>query len=257
MARTFFITLELTNHLLLQNDVDEKSGTILFGGIDSKKYGGDIATLPLKPMPALSSSSSDATTNITSYAIGISGIKVSGASIPSTTNNAVAVLDSGSTTCLFPSSIAKAIQKEFSVYTEPGVPFGLVDCAYSGDKGKAKMFSFEFDGKTIKVPAKEMVVDAFPEDTQRQLRQADTQGVFKGWKSACLFGVGSSGELGVSSDQFFLLGDTFLRSAYVVYDMGNKNIGLAQANIHSNDSSVTEVKSGSKTIPKIPGVNGE
>ncbi|KAH6854976.1 aspartic peptidase domain-containing protein [Chaetomium sp. MPI-CAGE-AT-0009] len=40
---------------------------------------------------------------------------------------------------------------------------------------------------------------------------------------------------------FALLGDTFLRSAYVVYDLAHYQIGLAQANLNSTTSTVVEL----------------
>jgi hypothetical protein len=38
-----------------------------------------------------------------------------------------------------------------------------------------------------------------------------------------------------------LLGDTFLRSAYVVYDLDNNEIAMAQANLNSTDTNVQEL----------------
>ena len=49
-----------------------------------------------------------------------------------------------------------------------------------------------------------------------------------------------------SSYKFALLGDTFLRNAYVVYDLENDQIALAQANANTTDSNIEAIVS---TIP--------
>ena len=45
-----------------------------------------------------------------------------------------------------------------------------------------------------------------------------------------------------------VLGDTFLRSAYVVYDLGNNEISLAATNFNAT-SNVQEIGTGSSAVP--------
>lgn len=52
-----------------------------------------------------------------------------------------------------------------------------------------------------------------------------------------------------------LLGDFFLRSAYVVYDLTNNRIGIAQSNYNSSKSNIVEVPSGAASIPQITGAS--
>jgi hypothetical protein len=51
-----------------------------------------------------------------------------------------------------------------------------------------------------------------------------------------------------------LLGDFFLRSAYVVYDLTNNRIGIAQSNLNSTTSNIVEVPAGAASIPQSTGV---
>jgi len=51
-----------------------------------------------------------------------------------------------------------------------------------------------------------------------------------------------------------LLGDTFLRSAYVVYDLTNNQIAIAQTNFNSTTSNVVEFEAGATSIPNVSGV---
>ena len=48
-----------------------------------------------------------------------------------------------------------------------------------------------------------------------------------------------------------ILGDFFLRSAYVVYDLENNLVGIAQTNMNSSSSNVLEVPEGVTTIPQL------
>lgn len=48
-----------------------------------------------------------------------------------------------------------------------------------------------------------------------------------------------------------LLGDTFLRSAYVVYDLDNKQVSIAQTIFNSGSANVQEIKAGSKGVPNV------
>ena len=51
-----------------------------------------------------------------------------------------------------------------------------------------------------------------------------------------------------------VLGDTFLRSAYVVYDLANNEISLAQTNFNSTSSHVVEIGSGAGSVPDATSV---
>ncbi|KAA8570034.1 hypothetical protein EYC84_002371 [Monilinia fructicola] len=71
---------------------------------------------------------------------------------------------------------------------------------------------------------------------------------------ACAFGIFNG------SDGYYVLGDTFLRSAYVVYDLDNNQVGLAQANFEASNKSsssqagggsILELKAGETGIPAL------
>jgi hypothetical protein len=198
-------------------------------------------------------------TNVTSYAVTIKGISVKGVTIPATTDGSIGIMDSGSTISLVPDSIVLPIQKQFGVvvlqYQGESIP-PLVDCAWRGSKGNGITINFDFDGKTIKVPIEEMAIDNLPEEVQQVIKSDQAPSEFKGWSRACLFGLGAASQYGVKTDKFYLLGDTFLRSAYVAYDMANQQIGLAQANVNATGSNVVEIEKNAKGFPAVNGSNG-
>lgn len=194
--------------------------------------------------------------NVTSYAVNIKGISVKGVSVPSSAAQSVGIMDSGSTISLVPGAIALPIQKKFGVVS---LQVGgqtlppLVDCAWRGSKGNGIVINFDFDGKTIKVPLEEMALDNLPEEFQQAIKSSDAPPDFKDWTRACVFGLDSSSTYGVQTDKFYLLGDTFLRSAYVAYDMANKQIGLAQSNVNATGSNVVEIQKDAKGFPDVKG----
>lgn len=167
--------------------------------------------------------------------------------------NSFAVLDSGSTISLLPNNQVQQIWDEFGVVAFDQVLAPFIDCAYAGDKGDGYVFEFRFANKTIQVPMNEMVIDAYA-DVQDQISSDRTlRRYFDGWDGACMFGIGSTGDFGINTDQFTLLGATFLRSAYVVYDLANEQLAIAQANLNSDEEDITEVNSGD--LPNVTGVD--
>ncbi|KAL6857867.1 hypothetical protein ACO1O0_005310 [Amphichorda felina] len=231
---------------LYLNDLSTDAGSILFGGIDAEKFIGDLATLPLL-------TENNITKEITSYNVAIEGFDVRSPKGEHTVDipdlNSKAILDSGSTISLLPDKQVQELWDEFDVISLQELPVPLIDCAYAGDKGRGYIFEFLFANKTIQVPIDEMVIDAFG-SLQDQLL---SDRLFKGWEGVCMFGIGSTASFGINTDQFTLLGATFLRSAYVVYDMANKQVAIAQANLNSTDSNIVEITAGD--LPKVTGVD--
>ncbi|KAH6887952.1 aspartic peptidase domain-containing protein [Thelonectria olida] len=238
---------------LYLNDLDTDSGTVLFGGIDTKKFIGNLSTLPL--VPDFQSTSN----NITSFTVEMDSFSVTTKDgdddVRLDNMNADAILDSGSTICLLPDSQVKDIYDAFDIRTIQGVSVPFVDCAYADSKGDGITFNFAFKGKTIKVPMDEMVVNSFASVQDQIMGDSELSQIFDGWKGACMFGIGSASDYGVDDSSFALLGDTFLRSAYVVYDLTNQQIGLAEANVNATGSDVVEFKAGDKDLPSVTGVD--
>jgi hypothetical protein len=95
--------------------------------------------------------------------------------------------------------------------------------------------SFQFggtDGPVIKVPCSELFRPADYTWSER----FDTPDVDD--TPVCHFGVVSSNEL---ADETLVLGDTFLRSVYVLFDLENNQIGIANALWNATDSNIVEI----------------
>ncbi|KAG9258591.1 aspartic peptidase domain-containing protein [Emericellopsis atlantica] len=238
---------------LYLNDIDTDAGALLFGGIDQKKFIGNLATLPLQ------SDALAGTSQITSFNVEIQGFDVVSPDGEKTVNipnlDSLAILDSGSTISLLPNDQVQDLWDEFGVLSFIDVLAPFIDCAYRGDKGQGYKFEFRFDGKTISVPMDEMVIDAYS-DVQDIFKSDPTlRQYFGDWDGACMFGIGSTSDFGIDDDQFTLLGATFLRSAYVVYDLANEQLGIAQANLNSTDTDIVDIEEGD--LPDVTGVESQ
>lgn len=178
---------------LYLNSEDATSGSILFGGSDSSKYSGSLATLDLVNID----DEGDSTSSAVAFFVELEGIKAGSSSITKTTYPAL--LDSGTTLIYAPSSIASSIGRKYGTYSYSYGGY-VTSCDATGPD-----FKFSFNGKTITVPFSNLLF---------QNSEGDSE---------CLVGVLSSGS------NYYILGDAFLRSAYVYYDIDNSQVGIAQA----------------------------
>ncbi|KAI3319401.1 acid protease [Xylariaceae sp. AK1471] len=218
------------------NDLDSSTGSILFGGIDTDKYEGDLTRLNIYKDPQ--------TGVISSFIVALTSLQATSSSgndeLSSLEYPIAAVLDSGTTFSYLPQDLAQQVWEEvgaiyYSASNGGGVP--LVACALRNNKG---YFSFGFGGDggaVIKVSMDELVI---PISTGKAIPLPS--GPYAG-QDACQFGI-----LNTSTDPF-LLGDTFLRSAYVVYDLENNEIGIAATDFNATTSNVVPFPSKGAEIP--------
>jgi len=198
------------------------TGSILFGGIDTAKYHGKLIVLPVQK------SVNDTYIDFTVALSSVSLTDAAGKVAFSQTNLALPViLDSGTTETYLPDSVIEPIISGAGAINDPN--FGLiVPCSLSSSPAN---FSFGFGGTggpSIDVPFGEFVTPIFlPDGSQPIFRKSK--------KPICSFGLMSSGTGPI------LFGDTFLRSAYVVYDLTNNQIGMAQTNFNASSSNVVEI----------------
>jgi len=211
------------------NDIETNTGSIIFGGIDTTKYTGQLISLPMQP---------DDSSNVTDLSVALTSVHMTDASgmhkVSLDNFTAVAAdLDSGTWDIELPTDIANAIIVGMgAVYTD--AEGYVVPCTY-GDNANAT-FIFGFGGPggpNISVPIKEVLIDA------------DFK--FKDGREACILGISP---VDTSLGGIVLFGDTFLRSAYVVYDLENLEIALAQAKYGVQSSNVVNIPSGTG----LPGV---
>ena len=193
--------IQSRTYSLYLDDIDASTGEILFGGVDTDKFTGTLSTFPIN---------TDSSGIATQFVITLTGLSVSppGGSttgIGSDSSYPLSVLlDSGSSFMSLPSNMVSAIANEMGAqYSYQLGGYILPNCnqQYSGGK-----LNFFFSGVEIQIPYNEFIVNPTATD--------GSPFMYNDGSLVCMIGVipGSSTDVAV-------LGDTFLRSAYVVYDL--------------------------------------
>jgi hypothetical protein len=168
----------------------------LFGGYDTSKYSGDLATLPIIP---------DTDGVYRSFSVEWVSLSITDKTGTSTYTTAgfkgVTILDSGTSATRIDPKVFNTLYEYFGAVTNKasdGTVSYTVDCGIASWEGSV---DYGFPGVTISVPFSEFALPVSGE-------------------SYCGFGF--------IPDTENLFGDTFLRSAYVVYDLDENEIGLGQ-----------------------------
>jgi hypothetical protein len=203
--------------------VDTPTGSIIFGGVDTTKYTGALEKLPIIPK----AQSPDDYDRYWIYLGGL-GITNPGQSsqtllTPASPGQAV-FLDSGETLSRLPSSFVNTLLPSFpSAVLDPyGSGVYQVPCSVASQNGTV---DFVFGSTTIHVPFHDFIWQA--------------------GANVCGLGV-------VVDNSTPLLGDAFLRAAYVVYDQDNQNLLLANAADCPSDNLVP-ISTGPNAVPSITG----
>lgn len=204
------------------NDLDANKGSILFGGVDTDQYTGELQTLPVQANDGVFSE----------FKITLTGLSLGGQSIAE--DEALAVLlDSGSSLTYLPDTWVDQIFEQVGAQYEASDGAAYVACALARDSGT---LDFTFTDPAISVEMNELVLDL-------GTTSGGGRPTFDDGTEACLFGIAPAGA-GTN-----VLGDTFLRSAYVVYDLVNNEVGLAPTDFNATESHVVPFASYGATIP--------
>lgn len=189
-------------------------------------------------MPIIKDASAN---NYTSFSVTLSSVAAvysNGTVADNYTSSAeIVVLDSGTTLTYLPETMAQSIMDSFGATYDESLGYATVDCNLANESNLVLEFQFGGSaGPAIQVALSELVI---PDGSSVTFGPGGSSSA----SSTCAFGVSMS-------TSTFLLGDTFLRSAYVVYDLDAKEVAMAQANFNSTTTSITAITSGS-TIPLV------
>ncbi|KAF2216312.1 hypothetical protein CERZMDRAFT_56039 [Cercospora zeae-maydis SCOH1-5] len=189
------------------NDLDASTGSILFGGVNTAKYTGALETLPIVKDQGV----------YAEFIIALTAVGANGQSGSIASNQAIpALLDSGSSLMYLPNDIAQSIYDSVSAQYDQSQGAAFVECSL-GDSDST--IDFTFSSPTIRVPMNELVIVA---------------GTDRG-QDVCILGIAPA------DGSTPVLGDTFLRSAYVVYDIAQNEISLAQTSFNSTSNNILEI----------------
>ncbi|KAI5803252.1 aspartic peptidase domain-containing protein [Geopyxis carbonaria] len=215
------------------NSLQSSTGEVLFGGIDTAKFSGNLTTLPINKR---SPNSPAREFMITLTKVSLTNHKLVSLSLTDNEFSIPILLDTGSSYNYLPSELAKTIAKQVGAQWAHNFAVPILPCGIRNYNGT---INFEFSGQQIKVPLNQLIIDAYTNNGDR--------GHFSDGSPICYFGIMDAGE------NSFVFGDTFLRSAYVVYDIDNEEISIGQALHNVTDSNILEIKAGKKSVPDATG----
>ncbi|KAI0530342.1 aspartic peptidase domain-containing protein [Xylaria digitata] len=198
------------------------TGELVFGGVDTNRYSGLLKKVPTDP------SDPHYRVTLNSLAHRAPGATVALPFIDANLPVSV-IVDSGTTLSLLPESVVSKLAAQFPGAQPDGAGGYRVDCAYQGRDGSVD-FSFLAGTGTVTV---NVAYNDFI------------------WNSGgdCFLGAWSSNDLGV-----WILGDTFLRGAYVTFDQTNNALFMSNyVSCGDGQSNLVTVPAGPDAAANIPG----
>lgn len=211
----------------------------MFGGIDTEKYTGDLVSVNVYP--------SSRGGRVTSFTVAWTSLSVESSSgtdqLTPTTFAQPAILDSGTTITLLPDDIAAVVFQELGATVSQQLGAVVVPCSLSNKSGSINYGFGGVNGPQIKVDVSQLVLPLTTSDGRTP--------TYSNGDPACQLGIQAAGENPT------LFGDTFLRSAYVVYDLINNRIGLAQTDFEATGSNIVPFASVGAPIPSATSAPNE
>jgi hypothetical protein len=173
------------------------SGVVTFGGVDTKKFKGNLYTAPILPPSLL-----DATYH---FRVQLDAVALNGKTYAGSQTQAI--FDTGTSLSTLPQSVVSQIVSDLHGQFNSSVNLYFAPCGQSGT------LSFTFGNMTIDINVSDFMLDT--------------------GQNQCILGVSPS-TTGES-----ILGDSFLRSVYTVFDIDTPAVHFAQyVNCGSNEQPI-------------------
>ncbi|GEQ71138.1 hypothetical protein JCM33374_g4819 [Metschnikowia sp. JCM 33374] len=206
---------------LYLNDPNAESGSVLFGAVDHAKYSGQLQTVPIINIY------SKIFKDPIAFYVGVDSVTLgdSEQSLLISNDTIPALLDSGTTLSYLPAPLVDAIAESLNG-TASNVGYYEVDCGYSTSSA---FISYNFSGVQIQSPLSDLILE-------------DTTG------TTCYLGLVASRSRRPSA----ILGDSFLRHAYVVYNLEDYEISLAPVK-YSDSENIDVISSTIPSAVQAPG----
>ena len=215
------------------NNISATTGRIIFGGIDTTKYHGKLVNVPVNLQRGLFFGWNVTLTSVVRCSDGHAHSKEEALTRPDF--GLSVILDSGAPNMYLPWELAQDISSTMNASTHFGFPY--VPCAQRNVDSTLEFGFGGASGPRIRVPNSALIYPfGAPSNIGRVTANDGTP--------LCYLGV--IGE----NQTVFLLGDTFQRSAYLVYDVDNLQVAMAQARYDVDEENIVELPAGTG----LPGV---
>lgn len=212
--------IEKNIYSLYLDSKQSPQGSILFGAVDRSKYTGPLYTVPMLNLYKDDGLKEPLQLQVTLQGVGIEQNRTSNTT---TMTPVPALLDSGTTLVYLPDKSASMLAEQIGAQWDEAIQYYVSDCS---TLTSTKLF-YNFGGFNIASDLSSYTI-------------GQTRG-------KCVLGIQPSG--GNSA----ILGDMFMQHAYVVFDLENFEVSLAQACYNGTQEKLEVI---SKTIPgaiKAPG----
>lgn len=199
---------------LFLNDDDALSGLVLFGAVDHAKYSGQLTTMPILNIYP------EYYENPIRFDVALDSIsfETSSTNLTAVNGTIAALLDSGTTYTYLPTGAFDNFMEALGAEYSSSTGYYVVSCDYDSD---SIFVVFNFSGLDIKVPLSDLI---------------------EKYNNQCLLTVIEQSSSSTDGVEYAVLGDNFLRNAYVVYDLEDYEISMAQAS-YSSDLDVDVISS--------------
>ncbi|KAF3128705.1 hypothetical protein TWF703_009286 [Orbilia oligospora] len=214
------------------DDFASDTGSILFGGIDSERFTGQLTSIPIEVAPGQEEPLAFAVPlTAVAFSNGKSHVNFTSRYLPATV-----ILDSGSSLTFLPHPLAWSIANQTGAKLSHQLNLYIIDCNYPTDDVYVE-YSFSYT-LNIRVPMTELILPLtkYSGGMAKNLDGSDI----------CALGIASS-----PKETVCLFGDTFLRSAYVVYDLDNARVAMAQTNFDPVGQNIVEIGIGKDSVPSV------
>ncbi|KAM9937958.1 hypothetical protein OXX80_002527 [Metschnikowia pulcherrima] len=194
---------------MYMDSLDAPSGSIVFGAVDHAKYSGQLQTIPMVNL-----FESDWQWR-TPFDVALSSVTLESSTQNVTISelNVHAFMEPRCTFSSFPYEIIETLATSLDAYyldIYHDFPYE-VSCNYNTDKA---FVVFNFSGARIRVPLADLIVES---------------------DSQCYLGILQWDRFALDGHYVVTLGENFLRRAYVVYDLEDHEISLAQVKWTSDE----------------------
>ena len=196
------------------NDINANAGALLFGAVDTDKYTGELRTVSFVAPKA----------STAQLIIPLTEIQI-GDAIVLNNSNTTASVDPGTTLTYLPENATDVLFNLVGAQYDTDIGAAIIDCAQAENTTE---IMFTMSWPIVNVTMKELVIP----------------GTIENGTEVCFFGITSS-----VADNSYILGQTFLRSAYVVYDLANYELSIAQTIFNATTSNVVEITNGVNGVP--------
>nr|AUF83010.1 pepsinogen C [Alligator sinensis] len=175
----------------LSSQDGSQGGELVFGGVDSNLYTGQIIWTPV--------------TQEAYWQIAIEGFSISGQTTGWCSNGCQGIVDTGTSLLTAPGDVYSNLLESIGAEQDSDGQY-VVSC---DSIDSLPTISFVIGGTSLPLPPSAYVIQS-------------TDG-------SCMVGIGPTYPPSQNGQPLWILGDVFLRSYYSVYDMGNNQMGFAPA----------------------------